>query len=693
MKRKMKSRIFFFGFLSLPLVGVVLGILLGGSPISQDELSRPIIGSVRTFEAAYNRWKTDAERNGQRTKLLLSLGHFKGLSSEFSMAHGKALLDLADGSLSVEVAGLPEQQNFEIWLVHNRPGPGQSVKPEAGDRMIRAGALKRQGDNAVLATRLDREALAGFKLDLLVVTPSGRHPTESGLLFATPNVFQKLYYSDRSTEKLIFTKLGDADDNTRNASHALLAPFRSLIPTLAHADQGGIPNLVSLLVRGERLFFEETFKGNGRTCGTCHPAENNFTIDPAFIATLPRNNPLFVAEFNRHLNSATNGGRHFEIPHLMRQFGLILENVDGFGDGFNDLKTKFVTRGTPHTFAQALSITPATFDGTSPLVLQRTGWGGDGAPGGGTLREFAIGAVTQHFTRTLDRIAGVDFRLPTDAELDAMEAFMLSLGRQTELDLSTLVLKNADVRAGLALFNSPVTGKCFFCHFNAGANHGIPIGAPLGTQNANFDTGVENAPHPAGPHEALRPRDGGFGREPNPSGGFGNGAFNTPSLIEAADSPPFFHNHLVNTIEQAVEFYVTPAFSTSPGGRIIFGINLDGQVQVNQVAAFLRVINALENIRSAEEKLTSALPGTGLPEVNKLLRLAIVDINDAHRVLAQALPALTSNGVHPLARSFLENAKHFCETAQATKSKLARDFEIKAALSVLAQAKGDIVEE
>lgn len=25
-----------------------------------------------------------------------------------------------------------------------------------------------------------------------------------------------------------------------------------------------------LVARGERLFFEETFGGNGRTCGTCH---------------------------------------------------------------------------------------------------------------------------------------------------------------------------------------------------------------------------------------------------------------------------------------------------------------------------------------------------------------------------------------------------------------------------------------
>src|SRR6478735_8972893 len=34
---------------------------------------------------------------------------------------------------------------------------------------------------------------------------------------------------------------------------------------------------------GAGIFFEETFGGNGRTCGTCHPARHNLTIDAQFI--------------------------------------------------------------------------------------------------------------------------------------------------------------------------------------------------------------------------------------------------------------------------------------------------------------------------------------------------------------------------------------------------------------------------
>jgi hypothetical protein len=46
--------------------------------------------------------------------------------------------------------------------------------------------------------------------------------------------------------------------------------------------------------------------------------------------------------------------------------------------------------------------------------------------------------VIQHFPRTLNRVEGTDFRLPTEDELDALEAFQLSLGRQEDIDLPAL---------------------------------------------------------------------------------------------------------------------------------------------------------------------------------------------------------------------------------------------------------------
>ena len=61
--------------------------------------------------------------------------------------------------------------------------------------------------------------------------------------------------------------------------------------------------------RGRAIFFNETFKGNGRTCGTCHREEDNFGLSPNFIATLPADDPLFVAERPAHVAESLRDGR------------------------------------------------------------------------------------------------------------------------------------------------------------------------------------------------------------------------------------------------------------------------------------------------------------------------------------------------------------------------------------------------
>jgi hypothetical protein len=387
------------------------------------------------------------------------------------------------------------------------------------------------------------------------------------------------------------------------------------------------------------LFFTETFNGNGRTCGSCHREENNFTIDPVFIATLPKNDALFVAEFNPALK------QNFENPRLMREFGLILENLDGFGD----LANRFTMRGVPHVLALRTSV-------ASPQG-PRTGWSGDGAPADGSLRSFATGAVIQHFTRTLNRVAGVDFRLPTEAELDALEAFQLSLGRQSDLQLP-LPLKGTVAKRGQEIFLNDGLGKCNICHRNAGAN------ATLGGNdagNANFNTGVEDLPdQPARLTGERVPRDDGFGTP-------GNGTFNTPPLVEAADTGPFFHNNAIQTIEGAVAFYNGQAFNNSPSGRFLastdpnrVGIRLDA-TQVVAVAAFLRVINALENIRQSVELLTQSAALGFLERARglQLLEQAVSETGDSIRVLS-------GGGLHPEAVARLVEAQRLAERAASS---------------------------
>jgi cytochrome c peroxidase len=377
------------------------------------------------------------------------------------------------------------------------------------------------------------------------------------------------------------------------------------------------------VVHGADLFFKERFDGNGRTCGTCHPADNNFTLDPAFIARLAADDPLFVAETNPALAELENS-------RLLREFALILENADGFDQ-------PAVPRGVPHTLALATSIR----SNGGP----RLGWSGDGAPGDGTLRSFATGAVTQHFTKTLSRVPGIDFRLPSDDELVAMEAFQLSLGRQADLSLP-LPLRGAKASSGQAIFLDNSVGRCNVCHVNAGATANLGAGS-LG--NEDFDTGMEGfPPDPPRPTDVPRPPDGGAGRAVRAQGGFGNGRFNLPPLVEAASTPPFFHGNAVQTIEAAVAFYTSPEFSSSPGARDAGGSIDLSPAQIEEVAAFLRVINALESLRSAAAMLVDAALLTGDLR-GRLLELVGKAIGDAERVLADG-------GLHPDAVAILNEA-------------------------------------
>ena len=62
----------------------------------------------------------------------------------------------------------------------------------------------------------------------------------------------------------------------------------------------------------------ETFNGNGRTCATCHPPINNFTLDPEFIRTLKGNDPLFVTA------PSQPDLQDLEVKRLLPGFSLVL---------------------------------------------------------------------------------------------------------------------------------------------------------------------------------------------------------------------------------------------------------------------------------------------------------------------------------------------------------------------------------
>jgi hypothetical protein len=371
------------------------------------------------------------------------------------------------------------------------------------------------------------------------------------------------------------------------------------------------------------------------------------------IATLPASDPLFVAETSPALAT-------LEDPALLRQFGLILVNADGF-----DPSRSHVFRSTQNVQALGNSTVPQipsfgtdfSTNGRNPNPLERLGWGNDGP----ALRDFPLVAIAQHAPKTLGRATGVDFRTPTDEELDALAAYQLALGRQEDFSLTALELTSALASDGQALFldsgniREPGHKNCNGCHFNGGGTQGLAFNPAIpGFPRVDGSPGGFNIAAPTNVNEiplALSlglPRDGGFGEVPTIFGSFGNTEdlpppfghleieeFNSPPVVESADTGPFFHNHTVRDLESSIAFYGTQTFKDSLQARATpVEISADpADPEVRAIAAFLRALNALENIRSSIDVAERGRTMANAADMNDLARLALAESVDALEVL------------------------------------------------------------
>ena len=649
---------------------LVCALIIAGTASSHAQArdGRFGVGIPEGFLQKYAAFRARTLAGGDRQVLRVRLGYVKGLSRSFTALAGEFTLDLESAAFRVSLNRLTPQQTYGVWLVDG------AETSSAQDSAVRLATVQASAASAVVTGILNAGALklpSGFMIDRIVVA-TGTESAAAPLASGSVNVFQKIFFrrlslQDESTDSVLLNETTPAPS------------LFNLVPDVAAETDAGAGtgarragalrslSVDRLISRGATLFFEGTFGGNGRTCGTCHPASNNFTIDPAFIRTLPANNPLFVAEFNPAL-------AQLEKPQLMRQYGLILENLDGLDDPAG----KFVMRGVPPTLGLQMTLEKDTSLGEGPV--QMTGWSGDGSPGTGSLREFAIGAVTQHFTRRLARVAGRDFTLPTEHQLDAMEAFQLSLGRSTDFNLSKITFLDGNVQTGKSLFlngtgSASAGGTCGFCHVNGGA-------FSINGQNRNFNTNVEGVTHPARAIQDF-PGDGGFGQSANTSGTYGNGTFNIASVVEAADTPPFFHNNVVNTLEEVVQFYSGPAFNgpaVPPSARIDLT-----QIQIEQIADFMRALNVLQDIDVARRELREIIANRRDPreEQNNRLQTAWEETGDSIDILRQG-------AIFPTAVTHLVAARTFVGQAQRTTNALQRRVLIPLAMAKLVQARNAV---
>jgi alpha-tubulin suppressor-like RCC1 family protein len=317
---------------------------------------------------------------------------------------------------------------------------------------------------------------------------------------------------------------------------------------------------------------------------------------------------------------AGSGVNGLEDPMRMRRSGstdfpqgraLILENIDGFTN-------PPVFRKSPHLINLSRTA-PFGFSGDVP-----------------DLRTFATGAVIQHFTRpgnftidvggniTIDsggvlstrRSTGPnpDFRLPTQDELAAIEAFLLSLefpsgSDPDKFNLDRFAVTDAQKRGRDAFFGP---AKCSECHGGpvlAQTTVSI-LGKPIGV-NASFNTGVVN--------QAIN--SAGVDNLPcEPSvGQCGSREFSVPQLFNVKNLAPFFHDGSAATVRQAVEFYTSPAFNNSPAGIAIQGIVMPSAM-IDDIVAFLEGLTAGSILANSPITLTGGAGAAVSPRPSVLVR-------------------------------------------------------------------------
>lgn len=214
----------------------------------------------------------------------------------------------------------------------------------------------------------------------------------------------------------------------------------------------------------------------------------------------------------------------------------------------------------------------------------------------------------------------------------------------------------------------------------------------------NFNIGVENDTSQAEqvasqigllcPACGLRSDEGGSGQFSTEQ------AFNTPGLLDAVFTAPYFHNNSVNTLNGAVSFYHTDDAKFSPG--------------IQGVATPAPNSPALDPIlltQSDREAITVFLASAGvvftgidlalnhLSTPNRLVHIErnVYTWDIARSYVRASWQALDRNSIFPIAVTYLQQAEAKIPASEHGKSSKQQE-DVTAAMTLIQNARGEMIQ-
>ncbi|GGC86586.1 cytochrome-c peroxidase [Undibacterium terreum] len=298
---------------------------------------------------------------------------------------------------------------------------------------------------------------------------------------------------------------------------------------------------------GQKMFFDQSLSGSGKmSCATCH--------DPAFAYGPPNNLAMQLGgpKLDQMGNRAVPSLRYKDITPA---YADLLDNPDGFsapGPGGG-----FTADGRVDTLAEQAKI-PLL----DPVEMAN-------ASSADVVKKIQASAYADLFRQAYGQDAFADSDAAFNNATKALQAFQMEdtsfhpYSSKFDLYAANKIggsLTAAEMR-GLKIFSDPQVGNCSSCHYQgAGLNGssalftdfsyeaiGVPRnnGISLNQDATRFDMGV------CGPlrsdHKPKSATD---------ANSF-CGMFKTPTLRNVATRKVFFHNGVINSLEQAIRFYNT----------------------------------------------------------------------------------------------------------------------------------------